>query len=81
MMLAEMSNFGSDDMQTEDIEIYEELLQRGRTYIDKLSLEMIEFHVDVLSDECFQELKSFIKPGCYTNHGLDGNTSIFRNDK
>eukprot|EP00957_Ditylum_brightwellii_P105716 8061520-Ditylum_brightwellii.AAC.1 len=73
-MLAEMSDFGFDKVQTKEIEIYEALLQQGRTYIDETSTEMIEFHIDVLSDECFKELKSFIKSKYYTNHGLDGNT-------
>ena len=80
-MMADMSDFLSEDVQIEEIQIYEALLKQGRTYIDENLGEMIEFHVDVLNHKCFKELKKFTKSGSLSNHGLDGNTSVFRKDK
>ena len=55
-MLAEMSDFGFDKVQTKEIEFYEALLQQGRTYIDETSTEMIEFHIDLV----FNKLVRFL---------------------
>jgi len=60
---------------------YDEIMKRGRKYTDK-GIDMIEFHVDSISDEwCKTKLEDEINTALNKHDGLGTNMSWFRKNK
>eukprot|EP00957_Ditylum_brightwellii_P208159 15356119-Ditylum_brightwellii.AAC.2 len=57
------------------------LLQFGKTYTSEIGIDMIEFHVDAISENVFSELQPFVCKAEQAENGLGTNPSVFRADK
>eukprot|EP00957_Ditylum_brightwellii_P000227 17792-Ditylum_brightwellii.AAC.1 len=59
----------------EEMHIYDALLAQGLTYQDEEGKEIIEFHVDTITDEKFKDVHCLIYEAEMENNGMGANQS------